>query len=43
MHGMNKVLRFWVKMNPDTPFKELTLEEYERLNRSISRLRILWN
>lgn len=42
-HGMNKVLKFWMKLNPDRLFRELCIEEYERLNRSISRLRILWN
>lgn len=42
-HRLNKVLKFWTRMNPDTLFKELSIEEYERLDNSIRRLRILWN
>jgi len=42
-HGLNKVLKFWIKLNPGKPFKDLTSGEYERLSRSIGRLRILWN
>lgn len=42
-HGLNIVLKFWMKMNPDKLFRDFSLEEHERLYRSIRRLRIIWN
>lgn len=42
-HGLNIVLKFWMKMNPDKLFRDFSFEEHERLYRSIRRLRILWN
>lgn len=42
-HSLTIVLRFWSKLNPDKMLNEITVEEYDEMDRSIRRLRILWN
>lgn len=42
-HGLNIALRFWMKLNPDKAFNLFTIEEYERIYRSVRRLRIIWD
>ena len=42
-HGLNTVLFFWTKLYPHKLFKDITIDEYEEIYRSVRRLRILWN
>lgn len=42
-HSANKVFQFWTKLNPNTPFMNITETEFDSIHRSVRRLRILWN
>jgi len=42
-HSPSIVFKFWMKLNPNTPFSFITENEFDEINRSVRRLRILWN
>lgn len=42
-HTTNTVFFFWSKMNPNAPFMFITERQFDEINRSVRRLRILWN
>lgn len=41
--SISLVLKFWMKLNPDRMFRDLKREEFDRLYRSIRRLRVIWD
>lgn len=42
-HSSNLVFKFWMKLNPNTPFSFITNKEFDEIYRSVRRLRIIWN
>lgn len=42
-HTIHTVFTFWTKLHPHKLFSEITDEEFEEIQRSVRRLRILWN
>ena len=41
--SLSLVLKFWMKLNPNRMFRDLKREEFDRLYRSIRRLRVIWD
>lgn len=37
------VFKFWSRLNPKTPFSFITEREFDEINRSVRRLRIIWD